>query len=78
MAAKTEALKRKWHRDLIKDNKREKDMDEIRLNEKCQYRIQYEPYSWCNLSDNICIEDTGNSDFDAVCENNTVRNKEKK
>ena len=68
-----ETLKRRWHKELIRDDLREMDMDEIRLGEKCQYRIQFEPYSWCDLSDNICIEDAGNSDFDTVCENNTTR-----
>ncbi len=38
-----------------------------RLN--CFYAKHYEPYSWCNLSDNICIEDTGNSIYDKDCEN---------
>ena len=68
-----EALKSKWRKDLIKDEPREAEMDEQRLNERCYYRIQYEPYSWCDLSDNICLEDTGNSLFDEVCENNTTR-----
>ena len=67
------ALKRKWHKDLIRDDLREEAMDEIRLNGKCQYRIQFEPYSWCDLSDNICLEDSGNTDFDEICENNTTR-----
>ena len=69
----TEALKRKWHKELIRDDLREQEMDEQRLNERCYYRIQYEPYSWCDLSDNICLEDTGNSFFDKSCENNTTR-----
>ena len=30
------ALKYKWHKDLIRDDLREQDMDEIRLGEKCQ------------------------------------------
>ena len=66
-------LKSGWHKDLIRDDLREQDMDEQRLNERCYYRIQYEPYSWCDLSDNICLEDTGNSLFDTVCENNTTK-----
>ena len=72
------ALKSKWHKDLIRDNLREMTMDEQRLDEKCQYRIQFEPYSWCDLSDNICLEDSGNSDFNEICENNTTREEEKK
>ena len=59
------------------DTIREQSLDENRLNERCQYRIQYEPYSWCDLSDNICLEDSGNSDFDTICENNTARLEEK-
>ncbi len=73
---KAEALKRKWTKDIEKDTIREMNMDEQRLNDKCQYRIQYEPYSWCDLSDNICLEDTGNSGFDTACENNTAREEE--
>ena len=68
-----ETLKKKWHKDLIRDDLREMELDEQRLNERCYYRIQYESDSWCDLSDNICIEDAGNSDFDTVCENNTTR-----
>ena len=30
------ALKYKWHKDLIRDDVREEDMDEQRLHEKCQ------------------------------------------
>ncbi len=44
--------------------------------ERCQYRRQYEPYSWCDLSDNICLEDSGNSLFDQECENNTTKEEE--
>ena len=66
-----QALKDKWRKDGD-DTQREEELDERRLN-RCQYRIQYEPYSWCDLSDNICIEDTGNSTFDVICENNTTR-----
>ena len=64
-------LKTKWRKDREKDTIREMNMDDNRLNDKCRYRIQYEPYSWCDLSENICLEDTGNSDFDTGCENNT-------
>ncbi len=39
----------------------------------CPERRRYEPYSWCNLSDNICIEHTGNSDFDVECTYNGGR-----
>lgn len=31
---KAETLKRKWHKDLIRDDRREADMDEDRLNKK--------------------------------------------
>ncbi|MBA7652592.1 hypothetical protein ES703_60427 [subsurface metagenome] len=65
-------LKAKWEKDIEKDDIRELQMDEQRL-DRCQYKIQYEPYSWCDLSDNVCVEDTGNSDFDVECENNTAR-----
>ena len=37
--------------------------------ERCEYAISYEPYDWCDLSDNPCIE----SNSDDVCENNTER-----
>ena len=69
-------LKAKWRKDVGQDTIRESQMDEnilTRKLERCQYRIQYEPYSWCDLSDNICVEDSGNSDFDVECENNTTR-----
>ena len=72
----TEALKGRWHKDLRRDEVREEDMDEQRLNERCYYRIQWETHSWCDLSDNICLEDTGNSLFDKSCENNTTREEE--
>lgn len=68
-----EALKSKWHKELIGDDMREMEMDEQRLGGNCQYRIQFEPYSWCDLSDNICLEDSGNPDFNEICENNTTR-----
>ena len=64
-------LKDKWRKDGD-DTQREGDLDEQRL-DRCKYRIQYEPYSWCDLSDNICVEDSGNSTFDVICENNTTR-----
>ena len=68
-------LKAKWRKDAERDTVREINLDEGRLNklDRCQYRIQYEPYSWCDLSDNICLEDSGNSDFDVICENNTTK-----
>ena len=69
---RAEALKSKWRREAD-DTKREMDMDEKRLNERCYYRIQYAPYSWCDLSENICVMDTGNSLFDEACENNTTK-----
>ena len=34
----------------------------------CPEAKHYEAYDWCNLSDNICIRNTGNSDFDVECE----------
>ena len=67
----TQQLKDKWRKDGD-DTQREEELDEQRL-DRCQYRIQYEPYSWCDLSDNICVEDSGNSTFDVICENNTTR-----
>ncbi len=70
---RADILKKKWQKELNKDTLREENMDETRLDEKCQYRIQFGPYSWCDLSDNICLEDSGNPDFDEVCENNTAR-----
>lgn len=36
--------------------------------EKCPEAKTYEAYDWCKLSDNICIRNTGNSDFDVECE----------
>ncbi len=36
--------------------------------EKCQYANHYEAFDWCNLSDNGCIRNTGNSDFDKPCD----------
>ena len=67
-------LKAKWGKEAD-DTIREMVVDEERLNrlDRCQYRIQYEPYSWCDLSDNICLEDSGNSDFNEICENNTTK-----
>ncbi len=64
-------LKDKWRKDGD-DSRREGELDEQRLG-RCQYRIQYEPYSWCALSDNICLEDSGNQNYNAPCENNTER-----
>ncbi len=65
----------KFNKDILKDEVREIQMEE-RYYDRCQYRIQFEPYSWCDLSDNICIEDSGNSDFDKRCENNTTKEEE--
>ena len=62
-------LKAKWRMD---DSRREAELDEQRL-DRCKYRIQYEPYSLCDLNDKICLEDSGNSLFDVICENNTTR-----
>lgn len=36
--------------------------------EECPEAKQYEAYDWCKLSDNICIRNTGNPDFDVACE----------
>lgn len=36
--------------------------------EKCPESKHYEAYDWCNLSDNKCIRNTGNADFDVDCE----------
>ena len=35
---------------------------------KCPEARRYEPYDWCELSDNICIRNTGNGDFDVDCD----------
>ena len=46
-------------------------MSEIKLRgkiEECPEAKHYEAYDWCNLSDNICVRNTGNSDFDVACE----------
>jgi len=36
--------------------------------EKCPEAKHYEPFSWCNLSDNICTRNTGNEKFDVACD----------
>lgn len=36
--------------------------------EKCPEAKHYEAYDWCELSDNICIRNTGNEDFDIDCD----------
>lgn len=36
--------------------------------EKCPEAKRYEPYDWCELSDNICIRNSGNEDFDVACD----------
>ena len=36
--------------------------------DKCPEAKPFEAYDWCNLSDNICIRNTGNEDFDVMCE----------
>ncbi len=38
------------------------------MNEQCPEAKHYEAYDWCNLSDNICIRNTGNEDFDVACD----------
>ena len=35
----------------------------------CPEAKRYEAYDWCLLSDNICIQNTGNPDLDVDCEN---------
>jgi len=35
---------------------------------KCPEAKHYEAYDWCNLSDNICIMNTGNYLFDTACD----------
>lgn len=64
---KAEALKLKWRKEAD-DTKREMDMDDKRLNERCPEARHFEAYDWCNLSDNICIRNTGNEDFDVECD----------
>ena len=34
----------------------------------CPEAKHYEAYDWCNLSDNICIRNTGNEDFAVACD----------
>ena len=47
-------------------------MREIKLprwdSSRCPEAKHYEPYDWCNLSDNICIRNSGNPDFDVKCD----------
>ena len=69
------ALKRSWYAVVRYEDLREQDMDEVRLREKCYHMIQYEPYSRCDLSEDICMEDIGSLGLDTVCENNTTREK---
>lgn len=38
------------------------------MNERCPEAKHYEAYDWCELSDNICIRNTGNENFDVECE----------
>jgi len=38
------------------------------MEEKCPEAKHYEAYDWCKLSDNICIRNTGNEDFDIACD----------
>lgn len=35
---------------------------------RCPEAKCLEAYDWCMLSDNICIRNTGNPDFDTKCE----------
>jgi len=39
-----------------------------RCPEARRYHDTYDLYDWCNLSDNICIRNTGNEDFDKECD----------
>lgn len=36
--------------------------------DRCPESKHCEAYDWCNLSDNICIRNTGNPDFDTPCD----------
>ncbi len=65
-----------YNKELLKDNVQEMQMEE-KYYDRCQYRVQLEPYSWCDLSDNVCLEDSGNPTFDTKCENNTTREEKK-
>ena len=38
------------------------------MDEKCQYAKCFGTHDWCELSDNICIRNTGNEIFDKPCE----------
>ncbi len=40
----------------------------MKASERCPEAKHYEAYDWCELSDNICIRNTGNEDFDVTCE----------
>ena len=44
---KAESLKLKWRIDLLRDDSREMDMDEKRLNERCPEAKRYESHDWC-------------------------------
>ena len=35
--------------------------------EKCPEARHFEPFDWCKLSENICVENTGNEIFDTEC-----------
>jgi len=49
--------------------KKEGNVREIKQEpEECPEAKHYEAYAWCNLSDNICIRNTGNEKFDVACE----------
>jgi len=41
----------------------------VKKKKKCQYAKRNEAYSWCNLSDNLCVEDSGNENLNEECEN---------
>ncbi|KKN74968.1 hypothetical protein LCGC14_0384700 [marine sediment metagenome] len=59
---KLEALKRKWHKDLIRDDVREMNMDEERLN-RCPHirtlRGGDETQDMCDLVDKWCLIEHG-------------------
>ena len=35
---------------------------------KCKYQRSFGAYSWCSLSENVCVSDSGNPSFDIKCE----------
>jgi len=35
--------------------------------EECPYAKHFQVYDWCQLSENICVQNTGNKLFDVEC-----------